>query len=162
MKYYGKPGSERGPSAQEEIFLHLPKCDGISQCIIYILNVTTLWILFCEYCNFAVEYILLMSWYLPSWQNINLSPPSATCICQWIGPALVQQMACHLFGAKPLSKPILDIVSWTLRNKLQWNFYQNTSFSLWKCIWGCLRNGSHFVQGRWVNDVIVELSQFII
>ena len=29
---------------------------------------------------------------------------------QWIGSALVQIIACHLFGAKPLSKQVLDIV----------------------------------------------------
>ena len=28
-------------------------------------------------------------------------------ICQWIGSALVQILACHLFGTKPLSKPML-------------------------------------------------------
>ena len=38
---------------------------------------------------------------------INLSPPSAAYVCQWIGSALVQIMACRLFGAKPLSKPML-------------------------------------------------------
>ena len=44
-----------------------------------------------------------------SWKNIvvNLSPPSAAYMCQWIGSALVQMMACSLFGAKPLSKPML-------------------------------------------------------
>ena len=41
------------------------------------------------------------SWYL------NWSPPSAAYMCQSIGLALVQIMACRLFGAKPLSKPML-------------------------------------------------------
>ena len=36
------------------------------------------------------------------------SPPSAAYMRQWIGPALVQIMPCRLFGAKPLSKPMLD------------------------------------------------------
>ena len=40
-------------------------------------------------------------------------------------PSLVQIMACHLVGAKPLSKPYWTIVNWTLRNKLQWNLKQN-------------------------------------
>ena len=66
---------------------------------------------------------------------------------QWIGLALVQIMACRLFGAKPLSKPILGyysfsrcqrcrgrlvprwsawaIINCTLMNKLQGNFNQN-------------------------------------
>ena len=35
------------------------------------------------------------------------SPPSAAYTCQWIRSALIQ-MACRLFSAKPLSKPMLD------------------------------------------------------
>ena len=42
-----------------------------------------------------------------SGNHINSSPPSAAYLRQWIGSALVQIMACHLFGAKPLSKPLL-------------------------------------------------------
>ena len=38
---------------------------------------------------------------------VNSSPPSAAYMHQWIGSALVQIMAYHLFGAKPLSKPML-------------------------------------------------------
>ena len=40
----------------------------------------------------------------PQWVNSSL--PSAAYMRQWIGSALVQIMACRLFGAKPLSKPI--------------------------------------------------------
>ena len=47
------------------------------------------------------------------WSN-NSSPPSAAYLRQWIGSALVQIMACRLFGAKPLSKPYWVIVNWTL------------------------------------------------
>ena len=39
--------------------------------------------------------------------SLNSSPLSATYMCQWIGSALVQIMACRLFSAKPLSKPML-------------------------------------------------------
>ena len=38
---------------------------------------------------------------------LNSSPPSAAYMCQWIGSALVQIMACRLFSTKPLSKPML-------------------------------------------------------
>ena len=34
-------------------------------------------------------------------------PPSAAYMYKWIRSALVQIMACHLFGAKSLSKPML-------------------------------------------------------
>ena len=40
-------------------------------------------------------------------QLINLSPPSIAYMHQWIGPAMVQMMACRLFGAMPLSKLML-------------------------------------------------------
>ena len=57
-------------------------------------------------------------------QCVNSSPPSAAYMRQWIRTALVQIMACRLFGAKPLSKPMLVYchVNWMLRNKCQWNF----------------------------------------
>ena len=38
---------------------------------------------------------------------MNSSPPSATYLYQWIRSALVLIMACRLFSAKPLSKPML-------------------------------------------------------
>ena len=39
--------------------------------------------------------------------GINSSPPSAAYMRQWIRSTLVQIMACRLFGAKPLSEPVL-------------------------------------------------------
>ena len=39
---------------------------------------------------------------------VNSSPPSVAYMRQLIGPALVQIMASRLFGAKPLSKPMLE------------------------------------------------------
>ena len=43
------------------------------------------------------------------WRMTHLThlPPSAACMRQWIGSALAEIMACRLFGAKPLSKPML-------------------------------------------------------
>ena len=38
---------------------------------------------------------------------LNSSPPSAAYMRQWIGSALVEVMACRLFGAKPLPQPML-------------------------------------------------------
>ena len=40
-------------------------------------------------------------------QGVNSSPPSATYMRQWIRSVLIQIMACRLFGAKPLSEPML-------------------------------------------------------
>ena len=39
---------------------------------------------------------------------VNSSPPSVAYMCQLIGSALVQIMACRLFGAKAVSKPMLE------------------------------------------------------
>ena len=73
---------------------------------------------------------------------------------QWIGSALVQIMACRLFGAKSLSTPVLGHFNWTLTNKLQWHFNQNTKFF-------SQENASENIvcemaailfRGRWVNE----------
>ena len=45
---------------------------------------------------------------------------------QWIGSALIQIMACRLSVPKHYLNQSWVIVSWTLRNKFQWNFNQNT------------------------------------
>ena len=59
---------------------------------------------------------LQISKFLPSWSwvwsmarstYVNSSPPSSAYMRQWIRSALVQIMACRLFGDKPLSKPVL-------------------------------------------------------
>ena len=81
-----------------------------------------------------------------SW--LNSSPPSAAYMHQWMRLALVQIMACHLLGAKPLSKPVLG----TPRNKLQWN-YQNTKLFIHKnasenIVW---EKAAILSRGRWVN-----------
>ena len=73
---------------------------------------------------------------------------------QRIGSALVRIMACHLYGAKPLSKPVLGYCKLTLRNKLQWNFNQNTKLFIQEnasenivCEMAAI-----FSRGRWVNS----------
>ena len=39
---------------------------------------------------------------------VNSSPTTAAYKRRWNGSSLVQVMACRLFGAKPLPKPMLD------------------------------------------------------
>ena len=53
---------------------------------------------------YMCHFLWCRTWIIP----FKLSPPSAAYKCQWIESALVQIMACRLFGAKPLSKPTLD------------------------------------------------------
>ena len=55
-----------------------------------------------RHCNDELSLDKLKNWFISS------SPPSAAYTRQWIGSALVQIMAGCLFGAKPLSKPMLD------------------------------------------------------
>ena len=55
---------------------------------------------------------------------------------QWIGSALLQIMACRLFGAKPLSEPMLaycQLDSWE-QISVKSEFYH---FHSRKCIWKC-------------------------
>ena len=48
-----------------------------------------------------------LSWYQCKGVDVDPSYPNAAYMHAWIGSALVQIMACRLFGAKPLSKPLL-------------------------------------------------------
>ena len=73
---------------------------------------------FIQISDLALEYIL--------WIFASLISPTTGYMHRWIGPALVQIMSFHLFGAKTLSKVMLKFVNWTFRNTLQWNFNQNT------------------------------------
>ena len=70
--------------------------------------------------------------------SITSSPPSAAYMHQWTGSALVQVMACRLFGAKPLPEPMLvdcQLESWKqVSVKFGSEFYH---FYSRKCIWKC-------------------------
>ena len=85
---------------------------------------------------------------------IHSSPPSAAYIRQWISSVIVQIMACRLFGAKSLSKPMLVCCQLDpYRNKRQWNNNQNTilfihenAFENIVCVIGVILS-----RGRWVN-----------
>ena len=76
----------------------------------------------------------------PETLHVNTSPSSAAYIYlrQWTGSALVQVMACRLFGAKPLPEPMLAycrLDSWDqISVKFESEFYH---FHSRKCIWNC-------------------------
>ena len=70
-----------------------------------------------QYIRTTTIFVILL-WFVSS------SAPGAAYIRLWIGSALLQIMACRLFSAMPLSKPMLGY--WTPRNKLRWKFNQNT------------------------------------
>ena len=88
-------------------------------------------------------------------EAVNSSPPSAAYMRQWTGSALVQVMACRLFGAKPLPEPMLFFVKWTPGNKFQWNLNQNSVIFIQENAFSLKENafeifvcqyGGHFVQ----------------
>ena len=56
------------------------------------------------------------------------SPPSAAYMRWCIGSAMIQIMVCRLFGANQC----WVIVNWTIREKFQWNFNQNTKLFIQK------------------------------
>ena len=78
------------------------------------------------------------------------SPFSAAYMHQWIWSAFVQIMACRLFDAKPLAKPMLGYCQLDPMKETSVKFLSKyKSFHLQRCIWKyCLWNGGHFVQGE--------------
>ena len=81
---------------------------------------------------------------------VNSSPPSATYMHQWTRSALFQIMACCLFGAKPLSKPMppyCQLISWEqISVKFKSEFYH---FTWKKNIWNrCLQKLRPFCAGK--------------
>ena len=57
----------------------------------------------------TLSHSVLWILHLPNrqWSNFDSSPPSAAYMRQWAYSALVQVMACRLFGAKLLPEPML-------------------------------------------------------
>ena len=83
---------------------------------------------------------------------LKSSPPSAAYMRQWSGSAFVQDMACRLFGTKPLPESMLaycQLDSWEqISVKFEFEFYR---FHSRKCIWNCrLPRWRPFCPGRWV------------
>ena len=51
--------------------------------------------------------LVILLWICYLAKLLNWSPTSAAYMRHWISTTLVQIMACHLFGAKPLSEPMM-------------------------------------------------------
>ena len=60
---------------------------------------------------------------------VDSTPSSAAYIHQWIGSAVVQIIACHLFGAKPSSKPMLGYYQLEPKEQTSVKFKHNANFS---------------------------------
>ena len=80
-------------------------------------------------------------------QWLNSLRPSDTYMHQYNIPTLVQIMACHMFGNKPLSELMLPYCQLDPKEHISLKFYfKFKSFHSRICIWKCLLwNGGHFV-----------------
>ena len=81
---------------------------------------------------------------------LNSSHPCAAYTRQWTVSALVEVMACCLFGAKPSPEPVLAYCQLDSREQISVKFESEFyNFFSRKCIWKNVvcQNGGHFVQG---------------
>ena len=87
-------------------------------------------------------------WFATLWPScFNSSTPSAAYMCRWTESALVQVMACRLFGAKPLPEPMFTFCQLDHQEHTSVKFESKyKTFNSRKCIWKCrLRNCGHLV-----------------
>ena len=86
-------------------------------------------------------YLLKLRWIFFSKSSnhyVNSSSPSVAYMHQWTGSSFVQVMACHLFGAKPLSEQMLIYCQLDYQEqvsvKFEFEFYHfHSTKSIWKC-----------------------------
>ena len=74
--------------------------------------------------KFPFDEVIMSTWLTPHMPTPHPNP-SAACMRQWTESALVKVKACRLFGAKPLSEPMLPYCHLTHGNKFQWNSERN-------------------------------------
>ena len=84
------------------------------------------------------------------------SPSNAAYMHQWIWSALLKIMACRLFGAKPLSKPMLGYCQLDHWEQTSVKFLSKyKTFHSWKSVWKYhLQMAAMLSRGRWVNPWI--------
>ena len=90
---------------------------------------------------------------------INTYPPSAAYMRQWIGSALVQRMACRLFGAEPLSKPMLGYCQLNPQEHISVKFQSKYNFFIHESASENFISGMAAILSRWswVNKVRIPL-----
>ena len=94
----------------------------------------------------------LMSCGVTGTQWVNSSPPSVACMHQWTGSALVQIMACRLFGAKPLPEPVLTYCQLVPWEQTSMNYNQNTKLFIHEYAFENVvcKMAAILFRGRWV------------
>ena len=97
----------------------------------------------------------------PRPQCVNSSPRSAAYMHHWIGLAFVETMACRQVVSYSAPSHYLNqcwvIVNWTLKNKLPWNFNQNTKLFIHKNASANIfcKLAAILSRGRWGNNTIL-------
>ena len=86
------------------------------------------------------------------------SPPTAAYMRQWTGSALVQVMACHLFGPKPLPKPMLACCQLFALLGMNfsgiWIWILSFSFKKMHLKMSSANMAAILSKGRWVNCIL--------
>ena len=71
---------------------------------------------------------------LNTFTSINPSAPSAVCLRQWTGSALVRIMVCRMFGVNPLPEPMRSCCQINIQEQLVFKFESKyNTFHGWKC-----------------------------
>ena len=107
---------------------------------------------FCDVLNTVYEISVLII----SLTHHHPHPPSAAYMRRWTRSALVQIMACRLFGANLNQCWVID--NWVLRNKLQWNCNKNTKPFIHENAFENIVGEMVAIlsRGRWVNKNILH------
>ena len=79
----------------------------------------------------------------PQWVN-SLRPGDAN-MRHYNKPTLLQIMACRLFGARPLSEPVLQYCQLDLKEHISVTFFLNSKFFIQGIVLENVCNGGHFV-----------------
>ena len=99
-----------------------------------------------KYCLWDGNLLSLSQW-------VNSSAPSAAYMRQWTVSALVQAMACRLFGAKPLPEPMLTYCQLEPCEQTCYNSNRNTKLFIQENAFGTVicELAAILSRGRWVN-----------
>ena len=98
-------------------------------------------------------------WYFKYSQHFKSSPPSGTYMCRRTGSTLVQVMAGHLFGAKPLPEPMLTYCQMDPKEQTSEKFESKyKTFPSWKPFEDVVCEMADILsRGRWVNNIFLVL-----
>ena len=103
------------------------------------------------YLSYIVYHIHDINMY--NFDTFKSSPPSVTYMRQWTGTPLVKIMACRLFGAKPLSKPMQGYCQLDHEEQISVKFQSKYKFFIHENAYENIicEMAAILSRGRWVN-----------